>query len=82
MIDGPLDWRTSSHSGSSGSCVELAKLPDGTVLIHQGESPDDVYVLASGRLRVEIDGARDTVDLRATGCDWERAGQLVGVELA
>ena len=27
-----------------------------------------------GALRVEIDGARDTIDLRATGCDWERAG--------
>ena len=33
-------------------------------------------------LRVEIDGARDTIDLRATGCEWERAGERVSVELA
>jgi SulP family sulfate permease len=41
--------------------VERQTLPDGTVLIRQGESPDDVYVLESGRLRVELqtpDGAR------------------------
>jgi SulP family sulfate permease len=34
--------------------VERQTLPDGTVLIRQGESPDDVYVLESGRLRVEM----------------------------
>jgi SulP family sulfate permease len=40
--------------------LELVELPDGTVLIHQGESPDDVYVLASGRLRVETVTERGT----------------------
>jgi starvation-inducible outer membrane lipoprotein len=36
---------------------------------------------AAGRLRVEIDGERDTIDLRATSCAWERAGAGVRVEL-
>jgi SulP family sulfate permease len=40
--------------------LELVELPDGTVLIHQGESPNDVYVLASGRLRVETVTERGT----------------------
>jgi SulP family sulfate permease len=40
--------------------LEHLELPDGTVLIHQGESPDDVYVLASGRLRVETVTERGT----------------------
>jgi SulP family sulfate permease len=41
--------------------VERQTLLDGTVLIRQGDSPDDVYVLESGRLRVEMqtpDGTR------------------------
>jgi sulfate permease, SulP family len=40
--------------------LERMELPDGTVLIHQGESPDDVFVLASGRLRVETVTERGT----------------------
>jgi SulP family sulfate permease len=41
--------------------TERESLSDGAVLIRQGESPDDVYVLESGRLRVEMqtpDGRR------------------------
>ena len=40
---------------------ERESLSDGAVLIRQGESPDDVFVLESGRLRVEMqtpDGTR------------------------
>src|SRR4029450_3627434 len=33
--------------------LEHMALPDGTVLIHQGESPDDGFVCASRRLRVQ-----------------------------
>ena len=40
--------------------LERMELPDGTVLIRQGESPDDVYVLESGRLRVETVTERGT----------------------
>jgi sulfate permease, SulP family len=40
--------------------LERMELPDGTVLIRQGESPGDVYVLESGRLRVETVTGRGT----------------------
>jgi SulP family sulfate permease len=40
--------------------LERVKLSDGTVLIRQGESPDDVYVLETGRLRVETVTERGT----------------------
>jgi sulfate permease, SulP family len=33
---------------------ERVSLPEGTRLIGQGDQPDDVFVLASGRLRVEL----------------------------
>jgi SulP family sulfate permease len=41
--------------------LERESLEEGSVLIRQGEAPDDVFVLESGRLRVEmatIDGGR------------------------
>ncbi len=34
--------------------LERRTLAEGTVLIHQGDPPDDMFVLASGRLRVEL----------------------------
>jgi SulP family sulfate permease len=34
--------------------LEHRSLPQGTVLIHQGEPPDDLFVLESGRLTVEL----------------------------
>jgi SulP family sulfate permease len=34
--------------------VQRVPLPEGTVLIHQDEPPDDVFVLASGSLRIEL----------------------------
>ncbi len=40
--------------------LERVTVPEGNVLIHQDESPDDVFVLESGRLRVEILTARGT----------------------
>jgi SulP family sulfate permease len=33
---------------------ERVSLPEGTVLISQGDEPDDVFVLESGRLRIEL----------------------------
>jgi SulP family sulfate permease len=33
--------------------LERIELPEGATLLHQHEAPDDVYVLESGRLRVE-----------------------------
>ena len=40
--------------------TERESLSDGAVLIRQGESPDDVYVLENGRLRVETVTERGT----------------------
>jgi len=40
--------------------LERTELADGIVLIHQGDSPDDVFVLASGRLRVEMETSDGT----------------------
>jgi sulfate permease, SulP family len=36
------------------SYLERTSLPEGTVLIRQGEQPDDVFVLESGRLGIEL----------------------------
>ena len=40
--------------------LERTELADGTVLIRQGDSPDDVFVLESGRLRVEMETSDGT----------------------
>jgi SulP family sulfate permease len=40
--------------------LERMELADGTVLIRQGDSPDDVFVLESGRLRVEMETSDGT----------------------
>jgi SulP family sulfate permease len=34
--------------------LERRSIPEGTVLIHQGDPPDDLFVLESGSLRVEL----------------------------
>ena len=48
-----------------------------------GEPPPRLARDTSGRLRVEIDGARDTIDLRdPERCEWERAGLRVSVGLS
>ena len=47
-----------------------------------GEPAPRLALDAAGRLQVEIDGARDTIDLRGSGCAWERAGVRVAVEPA
>ncbi|MEA2320060.1 MAG: hypothetical protein QOD44_4249 [Solirubrobacteraceae bacterium] len=47
-----------------------------------GDPPPRLALDAAGRLRVEIDGARDTIDFRGNGCAWERAGARVSVEPA
>jgi SulP family sulfate permease len=37
-----------------GAYLERVELPEGTVLIRQDDPPDDLFVLESGRLRVEL----------------------------
>jgi len=54
-------WRTAGMPAGLERYTERESVSDGAVLIRQGESPDDVYVLESGRLRVEMqtpDGTR------------------------
>jgi hypothetical protein len=40
MTDAPLMWRTSSFSSDSGTCVEMARRPDGQVLVRNSNHPD------------------------------------------
>jgi hypothetical protein len=40
MTDAPLTWRTSSYSAASNTCVEVARLTDGTVLVRNSNHPD------------------------------------------
>jgi hypothetical protein len=40
MTEVPLTWRMSSFTGSNGSCVEVAKLPDGSTLVRNSNHPD------------------------------------------
>jgi SulP family sulfate permease len=57
--DGP--WEAAGMPPGLELYTERESLSDGAVLIRQGESPDDVFVLESGRLRVEMqtpDGTR------------------------
>ena len=53
---------------------ERTSVPEGTVLIRQGEQPEDLFVLESGRLSVELETAEGTrMRLRSM-----RAGVVVG----
>jgi sulfate permease, SulP family len=51
--DGSADTLAGMPAGLS-AYVSRESLAAGTVLIHQDEPPDDVFVLASGRLQVEV----------------------------
>jgi SulP family sulfate permease len=83
--DGLLEGAAQADSGGSSDALaglparlstylERRSLPEGTVLIRQGELPDDLFLLESGRLRVELmtpEGIR--IRLRSM-----RAGVVVG----
>ena len=77
---GPLEGALASMDGLADlppnlmTYVEREALPEGTVLIHHGDPPDDLFVLESGRLKVELlmpDGT--TIRLSTV-----RAGVVVG----
>ena len=60
--------------GRLSAYLERRSVPQGTVLIRQGDPPDDLFVLESGRLKVELvtpDGSR--IRLRSM-----RSGVVVG----
>jgi sulfate permease, SulP family len=50
---GPSDGRTHMPPHLM-SYLDRREIPDGTVLIRAGDPPDDLFVLESGRLRVEM----------------------------
>jgi SulP family sulfate permease len=54
--------------------LERRTLPEGTVLIRQGDPPDDLFVLESGRLRVEM----TTPEGRRMRLSTVRSGVVVG----
>jgi hypothetical protein len=56
-----LAWRKSAHSNSSGSCVELARLPDGgQVAMRNSRYPDGpVLVYAHDEIVAFIEAAKD-----------------------
>ena len=53
VADGPADALAGMPAGLS-AYLTRESLAEGTVLIRQDEPPDDVYVLESGRLQVEM----------------------------
>ena len=54
--------------------LERMSIEEGTVLIRQGDPPDDMYVLESGRLRIELETPAGTRMRMST----VRAGVVVG----
>jgi hypothetical protein len=40
MTSTPITWRKSTHSSADSACVEMARLPDGTVLVRNSNHRD------------------------------------------
>jgi hypothetical protein len=60
MINTPLTWRKSSHSSTDSTCVELAQLADGTVLVRNSNHPDAGTIACTpAEMRAWIAGCRD-----------------------
>jgi SulP family sulfate permease len=62
--------------------VERRTLPEGTVLLNQGDPPDDLFVLESGRLSVEHlapDGTRMRRSSMSPGVVVGEVGMYLGV---
>jgi SulP family sulfate permease len=62
--------------------LERQEVPEGTVLIRQSDPPDDVFVLESGRLRVEMvtpDGTRMRLSTVQSGVVVGEVGMYTGV---
>lgn len=53
-------WLKSSHSNSQGTCVEMAKLPDGQIAVRNSRHPEGpVLIYTCAEIEALIKGAQD-----------------------
>jgi hypothetical protein len=53
-------WVRSSYSGPQGNCVEVARLPDGTVAVRNSRHPDGpALIFTSAEWEAFVSGAAD-----------------------
>lgn len=59
-----------SHVEFLAGCVKNVRIPAGKFLFREGKSADELYLVRSGRLAIEIqDGGRGTIVLETIGAD-------------
>jgi SulP family sulfate permease len=79
--DGSADALASLPTRLS-SYLERETVPEGTVLIRQGEQPDDLFLLESGRLRAELvtpEGSRVRLRSMRPGVVVGEVGMYMGI---
>lgn len=55
-----VTWRKSVHSNSTGNCVELAELPDGSVAVRNSRYPDGpALIYTREEIRALVLGVKD-----------------------
>ncbi len=53
-------WLKSRHSNSQGTCVEMAKLPDGQIAVRNSRHPEGpALIYTRAEIDAFIEGARD-----------------------
>ncbi|MFC4059638.1 DUF397 domain-containing protein [Planomonospora corallina] len=53
-------WRKSRHSNSTGNCVELAELPDGSVAVRNSRFPEGpALIYTRDEIRALVLGVKD-----------------------
>ncbi|WP_169944481.1 DUF397 domain-containing protein [Microbispora sp. H11081] len=55
-----VTWRKSAYSNSTGNCVELAELPDGSVAVRNSRYPDGpALIYTRDEIRALVLGVKD-----------------------
>ncbi|WP_055481766.1 DUF397 domain-containing protein [Sphaerimonospora sp. CA-214678] len=55
-----VTWRKSAHSNSTGNCVELAELPDGSVAVRNSRYPEGpALIYTRDEIRALVLGVKD-----------------------
>ncbi|MCT9929985.1 DUF397 domain-containing protein [Planotetraspora sp. A-T 1434] len=55
-----VTWRKSVHSNSTGNCVELAELPDGSVAVRNSRYPEGpALIYTRDEIRALVLGVKD-----------------------